>query len=231
MDPTQRRVEIANWTAMDGNVDLVLAQEAKIGTLPRTALAKRREHKIEKKIKRCVHDIIITKRDANILMRTNYTGGKTDQNVPFDSPPRAGASKGEVIYDKAIKLLSIRMHTTGELMRKLKAKGYKDQDILPVLQKLEELKFLDDARFAEIFVDNLKRYKDWGYYGIRAKLAARQIPNDLAIAALGEFFSAEDELIVANRLMKKLSAKTYEQKARGLTSRGFRTDIIKKALD
>lgn len=136
----------------------------------------------------------------------------------------------EIIYEKAIKLLAIRLHTTGELHRKLKQRGFKDPDILPVLRKLEELDFLNDQRFAEIFIDNLKRYKDFGYFGIKAKLAARQIPHEIMAQTLGEFFTAADELVVAERLMKKLSRKTYEQKARAFQSRGFRLEATKKAL-
>ena len=138
----------------------------------------------------------------------------------------------EQVYQKAIKLLSIRQHTTGEMHRKLRQRGFEDQDILPVLRRLEELKFLDDRRFAEIFVDNLKRYKDWGYFGIKAKLAARQVPNDIAAAALAEFFTAEDELGVAERAVVKLKkqSKTQEQIMRSLASKGFRSEIIRKTL-
>ena len=134
------------------------------------------------------------------------------------------------VYQKAVELLSLRLHTTGELQKKLKTRGFKDEDIVPILHRLEELDFLNDERFAQIFVDNLKRYKDFGYYGIRAKLAQRQIPSDIAAAALKEFFTAEDESVVAKRLLKKIAKKTYEQKARALSTRGFRSEILRKVL-
>lgn len=139
----------------------------------------------------------------------------------------------EKIYDKAIKLLSLRLHTTGELYRKLKARGFKEEEIRPVLRKLEELKFLDDERFAQIFVDNLKRYKDFGYYGIKAKLLLRQIPSDLAEEALREFFTLEEEEAVAKRLVAKLKRQgrtDWDKLVRSLTSRGFRNEVIRKVL-
>lgn len=139
----------------------------------------------------------------------------------------------EKIYEKAVKFLAIRLHTTGELHRKLKERGFKDRDIAPVLRKLEDQKFLDDERFAQIFVDNLKHYKDFGYYGIKAKLLQRQIPSDMIEKALDEFFSLEDELAVARRFigkLKKLGRKTWEQLARSLQSKGFRADVIRKVL-
>lgn len=137
------------------------------------------------------------------------------------------------VYDKAIKLIQIRLHTTGELLRKLKQRGFKDKDVRPVLKRLEELRFLDDERFAQIFVDNLKRYKDWGYYGIKAKLLVRQIPRETAEAALQEFFTLEDEETVARRFIGKLKRqgrKDFEKLMRSLNSKGFRSDVIRKIV-
>lgn len=136
-------------------------------------------------------------------------------------------------YEKAVKLLAMRMHTVGELHQKLKAKGFKDDDIRPVLLNLLEQKFLDDQKFAEIFVDNLKRYKDFGFYGIKAKLITRQIPSETAERALQEYFTLEDELAVARRLLgklKKQGRETYEQLARSLASKGFRNEVLNEAL-
>lgn len=139
----------------------------------------------------------------------------------------------EKIYEKAVKLLAIRMHTTGEMYQKLKARSFRDSGIRPVLRRLEELKFLDDEHFAQIFVENLKRYKDFGYYGVKAKLLQRHIPGDLAVRALDEFFTLQDELVVAERLVKKLKKRargSWERLARGLQSRGFRTDAVRGIL-
>lgn len=140
----------------------------------------------------------------------------------------------EKVYDKAIRLLNIRLHTSGELFKKLKSRGFKPVDIYPVIRQLEEQKFLDDERFAEIFVDNLKRYKDFGYYGIKAKLLARQIPSDIIEKALAEFLSVEDEVFVARRLIGKLrrqGRKDWGKLMRSLQSRGFRSEVIREVLE
>lgn len=137
------------------------------------------------------------------------------------------------VYDRAIKFLAVRLHTTGELYAKLKQRGFKPADIRPVLRQMEEQKFLDDQRFAEIFVDNLKRYKDFGYYGIKAKLLQRKIDNDMAEAALAEFYTIEDELVVARRYVGKLKRqgrKDYDKVMRSLQSKGFRGEIIRQVL-
>ena len=139
----------------------------------------------------------------------------------------------EKVYDKAVRLLAVRLHTTGELYQKLKQRGFKDADIRDVLRQLEEQKFLDDQRFAEIFVDNLKRYKDFGYYGIKAKLLQRKIDNAVISAALAEFFTMEEELSVARRFIGKLrkqGRKEIEKQMRSLAGKGFRGEVIRRAL-
>lgn len=137
------------------------------------------------------------------------------------------------VYDKAIQLLVGRLHTTGELFKKLKHRGFDDHAIRPVLKQLEELQFLDDERFAQVFVENLKQYKDWGYFGIRAKLMQRQIPNEIIQSVLADFFTSADEEKVALRLLGKLKKQnkaSYEKIARAFSARGFRSEAIKKAL-
>lgn len=139
----------------------------------------------------------------------------------------------EKIYEKAIKLLAGRLHTTGELLQKLKLRNFQKADILPVLRQLEAEGFLDDERFAQIFVENLKLYKDFGYYGIKAKLLKKQIPHEIAEGVLAEFYTLEDEFRVAGRLTHKLKRQgrnKKEQILRSLQSRGFRSEIIYKIM-
>ena len=143
-------------------------------------------------------------------------------------------SINEKVYEKAVKLLSIRLHTTGELYDKLTTREFKKSEILPVLKKLEELKFLDDERFAQIYVDNLKCYKDFGYYGIKAKLLKARVSSEIAERALSEFFTPEDEAVVAKRLVAKLKRQgrnEWKKLMASLQSRGFRSEIIRKVTD
>lgn len=157
-----------------------------------------------------------------------HTNGKKSSNSKSHNQ-----NIGVGVYDKAVHLLNMRMHTVGELHQKLRTKGFKDGDIRPVLRQLLEQKFLDDQKFAEIFVDSLKRHKDFGYYGIKAKLLSRKIPSDMAAKALDEYFNLDDELVVARRFVakqKKLGRKIYEQLARSLQSKGFRNEVIRGVL-
>lgn len=136
-------------------------------------------------------------------------------------------------YDQAVKYLTIRLRTVGELQQKLKLKKFPADVIVKVLRELENLDFLNDERYAQIFVENLKRYKSFGYYGIKAKLTAKKIPNDMIEQVLEDFFSEDEEVEVARRFVQKLARigrKEYEKVARSLASKGFRTEVTSKVL-
>ena len=136
-------------------------------------------------------------------------------------------------YDQAVKYLTLRLRTVGELQQKLKLKKYPADVIVKVLRELENLDFLNDERYAQIFVENLKRYKSFGFYGIKSKLMAKKIPNDMIEQVLQDFFSEEEEIEVARRFVKKLARlgrKDYEKVARSLASKGFRTAVTVKVL-
>jgi regulatory protein len=136
----------------------------------------------------------------------------------------------EKAYNYAVRLLTVKMRTVGELQQKLKQKGFSGPVILEVIRKLEELDFINDERYAQIFVENLKQYRDFGFYMIRNKLHLKKVPTDVAEKVLQAFFSGEDELALARRFVKKLKKqgrKDYAQLARSLNSKGYHMDVIR----
>jgi len=125
------------------------------------------------------------------------------------------------------------MRSVGELQEKLQQKKYPPKIIFQVLRELEDLDFLDDLRYAQIFVENLKIYKSFGYYGIKTKLMQRKIPSEIIVQVLEEFFTEDQELAVAKRFLLKLQRqgrKKYLQIARSFASKGFRTDVTREIL-
>ena len=141
--------------------------------------------------------------------------------------------KYQKAYNQAVKYLTIKLRTVGEIQQKLKMKKYPVAVIMEVLRELERLDFLNDERYTKIFVENLKKYKSFGFYGIKAKLMAKKIPNDMIEGVLEEFFPVEEEIVVARRFVKKLARmgrKEYEKVARSLGSKGFRTEVTSRVL-
>jgi regulatory protein len=136
-------------------------------------------------------------------------------------------------YDQAVKYLLLKSRTVGEMQEKLQKKKYDKKIVFEVLKELERLDFLNDRRYAEIYVESLKRYKSFGYYGIKNKLHQKKVPTAIIGEVLDEFLTPEDELAVAERFVKKLQRqgrKKYEQIARSMGSKGFQGDTIRQIL-
>jgi regulatory protein len=133
------------------------------------------------------------------------------------------------VWDRAVKLLSIRMHTRSELKRKLAAKRSDAKIIEDVLNKLERLKLINDAQFAEIFLDNLIRHKTHGFYVLKMKLLQRGVDAAIVQELLAERLDIETE----QKIAQKFVGKTHKEKdklAQRLSRKGFRNEVIAKVL-
>lgn len=139
-------------------------------------------------------------------------------------------SRREEIYNKALKFLEARLHTRYELERKLRIRGYDKALVNTVLTRLSELDYLNDERFAQLFLDNLIKYKTFGFYGIKAKLMARGVDKELMEKLLANF-SLEDEKQLALKLLEKKREKDPAKLARSLAAKGFRSQVIKQILN
>lgn len=138
-------------------------------------------------------------------------------------------------YEYCMFLLNIRLRSEGELRFGMTQRGYTENVIEQVINRLYDLKYIDDNRFLEILVDNYKKYKNYGYMMIKKKLIEKRLSRETIESGLDEHFNSDDELVVAKRFMKKekLTAKTQEDKqklVRKLQARGFRMDAIMKVV-
>lgn len=138
-------------------------------------------------------------------------------------------------YDYAMFLLGIRLRTEGEIREKLKAKKYNVETIDNVISRLKENRYIEDQRFAEVFLENLKKYKFWGYYGIKKKMLEKKLPMPIIESVLSGGLSEGDELEIAKRFFKnhELGIRNYEEKQKlvaKLAARGFRSSVISKLI-
>jgi len=154
-------------------------------------------------------------------------------------------------YEYAVFLLSLKLRTIGEVLKKMQDRGYTAQIIEKTIEQLKNQRYLNDERYAEIFLQNLKTYKTLGYYGIKKKFMEKKLPPQLIETVLQEGYSVEDEIKVAKKLLKKEGIKvkvksddgevqyaTYDEDANKqkqkianrLKSRGFRGDVLAKLV-
>ena len=90
-------------------------------------------------------------------------------------------------------------------------------------------------RFAEVFLDNLKKYKSWGFYGIKKKFMEKKLPADVIEHVLSEGLTEEEELETAKKFFRKekIVIKNQQDKqkaARKLAAKGFRSSIVSKIV-
>lgn len=122
-----------------------------------------------------------------------------------------GPANKEKAYEYAVYLLSLSLRTSGELEKKLKEKGYTEETIHTVLKELKEARYVDDERYAEVYLENLKKYKTFGFYGIKKKLMEKRLPQKIIERVLSEGLGEEEEIKIAKRFLKKLEVSSVRQ--------------------
>jgi regulatory protein len=103
--------------------------------------------------------------------------------------------------------LNRRDRTVSEVRRQLESKGTSAELIETAIQTLSDQGYLNDARFAELFVSDKRELEQWGSERIRRGLIARGVERELAEQALddhvGEEPSAQTELDRALALLAR----------------------------
>lgn len=129
-------------------------------------------------------------------------------------------------YDQALKYVAMRSHTAFELRTKLARKKFDKSDIEEAIGQLIREKYLNDRDFAQMFAQNLIKYKTFGYYGIKNKLKMRGISDAMAEEILSEELDLETEKKIAQRAIGKKDGVEKEKIAMALQRKGFRSQIV-----
>lgn len=146
-----------------------------------------------------------------------------------------GKPEKEKAYDYALFLLGIKLRTEGEIREKLRIKKFEAGIADGVIGQLKENRYINDQNYAEVYLENLKKYKTFGYYGIKKKLMEKRLPANIIDQVLNEGLSEEEETKIAKRFVKnresgKVSYEEKQKLAQKLKSRGFRGSIIGKLM-
>jgi regulatory protein len=150
-----------------------------------------------------------------------------------------------IVYDiatakqKAYRLLSLRPHSEKELEKKLRGKGFSVAVVKEALEKLHELKYLNDASFADQWARNLAVNKLWGNRKIIASLREKGVAAKLINAAIEEArreISEEEALRVlirkkmAREKLDTIAIKEKKKIFQSLLGRGFPAGLILNKL-
>jgi len=141
----------------------------------------------------------------------------------------------EAAKQKAFHLLSLRPHSEKEMEKKLREKGFPAVVVKETLEKLHDLKYLNDASFAAQWTRNLAVNKLWGNKKIAASLREKGLATeciDLSIEKAREELSEEEavEILIRKKAAKKklfvFDVKEKQKIFQTLMGRGFPPGLI-----
>ena len=173
-------------------------------------------------------------------------GGESDtlQNsvTPHKKPRKLAA---EELFEFAVKLLTLRGHSTGELRTKLGRKAASRGDVDVAIARLNDVGYLDDKRYAESYASARVENEGFGRMRVLQDLRTRRISGKLAEQAVDQALEgrSESELIDAyiDRKMsslvaagpiedeKKLATAYRRLRRAGFTSGGILAALKRKA--
>ena len=139
--------------------------------------------------------------------------------------------------DAALSYLTGRMRTVREVEDRLDALQYGEGDILMTVERLKELKLLDDMVYAREFVRSRLATKPVSRQKLYMDLRAHQVPEECIRAAMEELpqeTEADNAREVAQKFWRQMSALSEKERRdrvlRRLMSRGFSTEASLAAL-
>jgi len=117
----------------------------------------------------------------------------------------------------AFLLLSYKARTSSELKQRLTRKGFSPDIVAATLQRLTELKMVDDAGFARRFTEDRITIGHKGKWRVRGELLKRGVAKEHIEDALA---TAPDEKAAAREVAEKYLSR----------NRGLEPDVLKRRL-
>jgi regulatory protein len=148
---------------------------------------------------------------------------KTDA-LRADAKPRSSARVA------ALRLLAQRRLTEEQLRARLTRRGYSDDDVQHAVASCKRDGFVDDALFAQLFVDG--RSKAVGNARLVAELVRRGIDRDAATESVAGAERDQDArlAIAIERYFRTRANPSYPSAARALERLGFPAHAIYRQL-
>jgi len=156
---------------------------------------------------------------------------------PVRSLPRKFSTEQQ-LYTAALRALMRRAHSIHEMRQYLELRAEDEEHVSPVIARLREQNYLDDARYALDYARQHANSRRQGRFRITRELRARGVPDIHIDTALEAVFAETDEsALVRARLKRHLrhpGASLDERKLaslyRTLLRAGFSADVIRAEL-
>jgi regulatory protein len=124
------------------------------------------------------------------------------------TPRRLAANQ---LWDYALRVLSARAHSTGELREKLMRRAESAGDVPPLLERLKESGYLDDRRYAESYSTARLENQGFGRSRVLSDLRRKRVAPKLAEEAVHGVYHATDEVaLIEDYLRRKYRGKALD---------------------
>src|SRR6056297_1611318 len=139
--------------------------------------------------------------------------------------------------NKAFKLLSYRERTIKEIEDRLSKKDFEADVIKAVVDFLLEKDYLNEERFAEMWIRSRKKHHPRGRKLIYKELKNKGVNQRTINNALNQYLSNQEELEMAQYLMDKWLRRRTEEDSSSyklknyLANKGFNYDLVYKVTD
>jgi len=110
---------------------------------------------------------------------------------------------GPELLDHALRALSGRAMSTGDLRTKLQRRAATPADVDEVLAKLKDARYLDDARFAEAFAAARRDNQGFGRLRVLQDLRTRRVGGTVAGKAVETAFEGTDETAMVEEYLAR----------------------------
>ncbi|SHE61911.1 regulatory protein [Thermoanaerobacter uzonensis DSM 18761] len=133
--------------------------------------------------------------------------------------------------DYAFKLLSRKMLTEKELSQKLEMKGFEENIIKSVIEKLKNYNYINDEVYTKLFIEQ-KINQLYSRRKIYYELVKKGISKELIQESLNNFYPEEKEVEIIKKIIeKKLKSQEETKKLKNyLYNNGFQVENISDAL-
>ena len=137
----------------------------------------------------------------------------------------------------AVRALSARALTQGELRSRLQARAEVASDVEGVIARLKQYGYLDDRRFAETYSRLRRENEGFGKYRVLRDLKGRRVAPALAEKIVAESYQDTDEAALIEQFLRRKRARLTVGDSRKLASlyrmllrAGFTSGKILEAL-
>ena len=145
------------------------------------------------------------------------------------------------LWEYALKSLSARAQSTGELRAKLQRRALRPEDVEPTLGRLKDSGYLDDRRYAESFASSRLEGDKFGRTRVIRDLRQHRVAPPLAEESVQKIYQDVDEVLLIEEWVRRKyraadrehlfeAEKDLAAAYRRLVRAGFRSAEILKVL-